>query len=49
MQNSESNFNISYLNNIKKRNIDIEIIAELEISELFKLYSLSGKSKPIGH
>lgn len=29
---------------LNERNIDIEIIADLEISELFKLYSLSGKS-----
>ncbi|MEI8390220.1 MAG: hypothetical protein WCG23_10100 [bacterium] len=29
---------------LAERNIDIEIIAELEISELVKLYSLSGKS-----
>jgi len=29
---------------LAERNIDIEIIAELEIPELFKLYSLSGKS-----
>lgn len=29
---------------LNERNIDIEIIVELEIVELFKLYSLSGKS-----